>query len=130
VVGRPVGAKGSASPRPWVLDKSQSCPGAAFQFGDSKGVTTLTTGRLTVSLSAAQGALTVKTLAGETLIREYPNLPRTYLSASAPSLYHVEDRFNADSREGIYGLGQHQSGIFNYRGSTVELAQNNTDVAI
>jgi len=27
-------------------------------------------------------------------------------------------------------LGQHQSGMFNYRGSTVELGQNNTDVAI
>jgi len=30
----------------------------------------------------------------------------------------------------LYGLGQHQSGMFNYRGSTVELGQNNTDVAI
>jgi hypothetical protein len=28
------------------------------------------------------------------------------------------------------GLGQHQSGMFNYRGATVELGQDNTDVAI
>ena len=27
-------------------------------------------------------------------------------------------------------LAQHQSGLFNYRGATVELGQNNTDVAI
>ena len=32
--------------------------------------------------------------------------------------------------EGLYGLGQHQNGMFNYRGGTVELGQNNTDVAI
>ena len=36
----------------------------------------------------------------------------------------------SDAVEAFYGLGQHQSGLFNYRGSTVELGQNNTDVAI
>jgi len=42
----------------------------------------------------------------------------------------VEDRFAPDATEAFYGLGQHQNGIFNYRGATVELGQNNTDVAI
>ena len=42
----------------------------------------------------------------------------------------MADRFRPDATEGFYGLGQHQSGMFNYRGSTVELGQNNTDVAI
>ena len=46
------------------------------------------------------------------------------------STFHVADRFRPDATEGFYGLGQHQSGMFNYRGSTVELGQNNTDVAI
>ncbi|MGB7264379.1 MAG: TIM-barrel domain-containing protein, partial [Terracidiphilus sp.] len=45
-------------------------------------------------------------------------------------LYHIEDRFGPDATEALYGLGQHQSGMFNYRGSVVELGQNNTDVAI
>ena len=42
----------------------------------------------------------------------------------------MEDRFAPDATEAFYGLGQHQNGIFNYRGATVELGQNNTDVAI
>jgi alpha-D-xyloside xylohydrolase len=44
--------------------------------------------------------------------------------------FHVEDRFSPNFDEGFYGLGQHQSGMFNYRGATLKLAQNNTDVAI
>jgi alpha-D-xyloside xylohydrolase len=130
VIARPVDAPASNAPRPWMLDKAHSCPGAPFQFSQSGGTTTVTTARLAVSLSVQQGSLTFKTLDGETLVREYPNLPRTYLPAETAALYHIEDRFLPDATEAIYGLGQHQSGLFNYRGSTVELAQNNTDVAI
>ena len=66
------------------------------------------------------------------LLRESDAIPRTYESAqvNGESVYHVADRFSPDATEGFYGLGQHQSGMFNYRGSTVELGQNNTDVAI
>ena len=69
----------SPRPRPWMLDKAQSCPGAHFQFSQSNGQATLTTPRLAVSLNPQQGGLTFKTPSGETLIREHPSLPRTYL---------------------------------------------------
>ena len=46
------------------------------------------------------------------------------------STYRVTDRFSPTPTEAFYGLGQHQSGMMNYRGATVELGQNNTDVAI
>ena len=35
--------------------------------------------------------------------------------------------FELTPDEGIYGLGQHQSGYFNYRGKTVKLVQANTE---
>ena len=71
-------------------------------------------------------------MAGETLLRERNSIPRTYepVELNGEKTFHVEDRFSADFSEGLYGLGQHQSGLFNYRGATVELGQNNTDVAI
>ena len=34
------------------------------------------------------------------------------------------------SHEGLYGLGQHQAGVWNYRGETVDLSQENTKIAI
>jgi alpha-D-xyloside xylohydrolase len=130
VVARPVGTPVSTASRPWMLDKAEACPGAAFKFSETGDTTTLTTDRLAVSLSAQQGRLTYKTLGGETLTQEYPDLPRTYQPSGTATLWHIEDRFLPDALEAIYGLGQHQGGIFNYRGSTVELGQNNTDVAI
>ena len=132
VVARPKEAPASTSVRPWMLDTSQSCPGAAFKMSQSADLTTLTTSRLAVSLSAQEGSLTFKTMQGETLLKEGGMLPRTYgaSQAQSPGLYEIEDRFAPDATEAIYGLGQHQSGMFNYRGSTVELGQNNTDVAI
>ncbi len=63
---------------------------------------------------------------------EYDAVPRTYEPdvVNGMHTYHVADRFSPDVTEGFYGLGQHQNGMFNYRGGTIELAQNNTDVVI
>ena len=130
VVARPVDTPGKTSPRPWMLAKAESCPGAKFQFAQSGDETTLKTSQLVVSLADRNGALTFKNSDGEWLIHERPNLARTYLPTNTPGLYHIEDRFGPDATEAFYGLGQHQSGLFNYRGSTVELGQNNTDIAI
>ena len=130
VTARPIKAMSRPEDQPWMLSPTEACPGAAFQFSESKGVATLTTSRLAVSLPEHDGNLSFKTLQGETLVHERPNLPRTYLHSDAEGLFHIEDRFGPDATEAFYGLGQHQSGMFNYRGSVVELGQNNTDIAI
>jgi len=130
VTARPIDAQPAPEFQPWMLPAATVCPGASFRFSEAGGAAILTTPRLTVSLAEGDGSLTVKSARGETLVRERPHLPRTYVSSRAPGLYDVEDRFAPDSSEALYGLGQHQSGMFNYRGSVVELAQNNTDIAI
>ena len=142
VTARPVGASAAAEDQPWMLPREQACSGAAFEFTQSgtpgggaattpAGVTvTLTTAKLAVTLALRDASLSFKTASGEALTHERPNLPRTYLKSEATGLYHVEDRFGPDASEALYGLGQHQNGMFNYRGATVELGQNNTDIAI
>ena len=115
-----------------MLSPGQACPGAKFTVDQTPKAFTLKTGALTVSLSRLNGAVTYTNAAGETLLREGRDVARTYkpMEANGEQTFEVEDRFSPDATEGFYGLGQHQSGMFNYRGSTVELAQNNTDVAI
>jgi alpha-D-xyloside xylohydrolase len=130
VTSRPLHAPAPHELQPWMLAQTDVCPSAPFQFSESKGVATLTTARLAVSMPERDGNLVVKTHQGETLLHERPNLPRTYLPSDARGLFHIEDRFGPDATEALYGLGQHQSGMFNYRGSVVELGQNNTDIAI
>jgi alpha-D-xyloside xylohydrolase len=116
----------------WMLDPGQSCPGAEFQFSQSDDAARLTTASLKVDLSLKRGNLTYSSVSGQDLLRESDAVPRTYESAqvNGERVYQVADRFGPDATEAFYGLGQHQSGMFNYRGSTVELGQNNTDVAI
>ncbi len=130
VTARPISIPAPTEAQPWLLPAAESCPGAAFQFSQSGSAATLSTTRIAASLSIPDGNLTFKTASGDSFLHERQNEPRTYVPSAAPGLLHVEDRFGPDATEALYGLGQHQSGMFNYRGSTVELAQNNTDIAI
>lgn len=45
--------------------------------------------------------------------------------------HHAEIYFGIyGSHEGLYGLGQHQAGVWNYRGETVDLSEENTNINI
>ena len=134
VTARPVSTRPAAEQQPWLLPKAEGCPGASFQFSQTDepagGAATLTTAQLAVSLSIRDGNLNFKTAGGDNFLHERQNEPRTYQASEAQGLLKVEDRFGPDATEALYGLGQHQNGMFNYRGSTIELGQNNTDIAI
>jgi alpha-D-xyloside xylohydrolase len=131
-----VAATPTASPshaeHPWMLPAAESCPGAAFEFTVDKDSARLSTDALQIRFSLQRGNLNYSTAGGESLLGESFAVPRTYEPDVVNGLqtYHVADRFGPVATEGFYGLGQHQNGMFNYRGATVELAQNNTDVAI
>jgi alpha-D-xyloside xylohydrolase len=126
--------------QPWMLDAKQSCPGAHFDFAQTANAATLTTATLKVNFSLRGGSLSyvavdnsgVANNPANVLLRESGDTPRSYEpdTVNGEQTYHITDRFSPDSTEALYGLGQHQSGMFNYRGSTVELGQNNTDIAI
>jgi alpha-D-xyloside xylohydrolase len=115
-----------------MLDSKESCPGAKFKVSETTDAAILTTDTLKIELSLKWGNVQFSTAGVENLLRERNSIPRTYEPAelNGEKTFHVEDRLAPDFSEGFYGLGQHQSGMFNYRGATVELGQNNTDVAI
>ncbi|HUL35415.1 MAG TPA: TIM-barrel domain-containing protein [Candidatus Eisenbacteria bacterium] len=131
-VAVPEAAGNSKSQHPWMLDAKRSCPGASFQVARSGDLVILTTGTLKLEFSLKWGNIKYSTIAGHELLRERNSIPRTYehVVLNGENTFHVEDRFAPNLAEGFYGLGQHQSGLFNYRGATVELGQNNTDIAI
>ncbi len=120
------------SPRPWMLDAVQSCPGVQFTFAQDAKTANLKTAQLQVVFDIARGSLSFRTVNGESLLNEGTSMPRSYepVELNGEHTYRITDRFSPSITEAVYGLGQHQSGMFNYRGATVELAQNNTDVAI
>ena len=131
IITRPHG--GSVQhPQPWLLPADQSCKGSHFDFSQDDKAFILKTAKLTATISKERGNLSFLTAEGKPLTNEGDAVPRTYTpeTLNGEQTYHIIDRFRPDSSEAFYGLGQHQSGMFNYRGSTVEIGQNNTDIAI
>lgn len=131
VVATP-GPSTSASPRPWMLDATQSCPGAQFTYREDAKAVSIKTAQVEVIFNPTRGSLSFRAASGESLLNEGTSMPRTYepVELNGDHTYRVTERFSPSITEAFYGLGQHQSGMFNYRGATVELGQNNTDVAI
>ena len=131
VLARP-NTTAQTEPQPWMLDTSQSCSGVSFQFTQDATAATVKTDKIEISFSLERGNLSFRTVSGEALLRERDSVPRTYepVQKNGESTYQVADRFSPIPTEALYGLGQHQNGMFNCRGATVELGQNNTDLAI
>jgi alpha-D-xyloside xylohydrolase len=120
----------SASPNtPWLI---RACVPSAFEFAKADKEATLRTSQLQVSVSLRTGQLTFRNATGVVLLAESDRRTRVYVpdTINNEKVYHVSDRFQPSPLEGFYGLGQHQGGIFNYRGNVVELAQANTDIAV
>ena len=115
-----------------MLAAAESCPGAPFSFSEDEKAARLTTGKLDLVVRRDRGNVSFRSATGESLLNEGNSVPRTYepVELNGEPTYRVTDRFSPSITEAIYGLGQHQNGMFNYRGATVELGQNNTDVAI
>lgn len=90
---------------------------------------TINTGRLEVAVAKKDGVI-LYSEGKERLLQEGPKL-MTPAVVNGESTYHAEDTFNIyGSEEAFYGLGQHQAGVWNYRGSEVDLSQENTNIAV
>jgi alpha-D-xyloside xylohydrolase len=130
VTAGPGGGALRASPQtPWMMASP-----AAERVKIVRTATTASvrTPGISVKIDLAGGLLRFLDPDGKTLLQESPRVPRRYApqEANGEWLYRVDQRFYPDALEGIYGLGQHQSGVFDQRGTVVELAQANTSVAI
>ena len=132
VVVKPNAETTAPEQHPWMLDASQSCPGAPFVFAEDARSASVKTAELEVHFNLERGNLSFRTTAGSVLLNEGGSVPRTYepVEQNGDHTFQVTDRFSPSPTEAFYGLGQHQNGMFNYRGATVELAQDNTDMAI
>lgn len=72
---------------------------------------------------------------GVELLAEVPpghatRVPPRLFKATHGALFHVEARFHAYDDERFYGLGQHQHGLLDQKGCTIDLIQRNTEITI
>ena len=97
--------------------------------GDEKAVT-LTTAKLKVAIERESGAIHYASADGKPLTTDSYRMLHP-AEVNGERTFHAEAAFGIyGSHEGFYGLGQHQAGVWNYRGETVDLSQENTEIAI
>lgn len=89
------------------------------------------TDELTVTFQRETGAFQfTETASGRVLLKEKENGARTFRRAvhGDEACLEVTQHFVPSADEALYGLGQYQNGVMNYRGDSVSLLQANMDV--
>lgn len=129
VVAGPGNATAASPVMPWMAAAEVTQSPELVRTGS---VAKIRTSALSVEVDLEGGLLRFLDPSGKALLQESPRVPRRYVpqKVNGEWLHRVEQRFYPDALEGIYGLGQHQDGVFDQRGNVVELAQANTNVAI
>lgn len=143
----PLGAAAPERPSDGVVTK-KGWPGAPFDVSSDARAVTLSTAKLKVVVERESGALhyivpegatgagatgpgsTGQGMRGNMLTTDGYRSLRP-VEVNGEKTFHAEVSFSIyGSHEGFYGLGQHQAGVWNYRGETVDLSQENTNIAI
>ena len=137
----------------WVVVK-KDWPAAVFEVISDATTITLSTAKLraviekesgAVHFVAAEGGMggwgatgevatgpgsTAHTMRGKMLATDAYRSLRP-VEVNGEKTFHAEVSFGMyGSHEGLYGLGQHQAGVWNFHGETVDLSQENTNIAI
>jgi alpha-D-xyloside xylohydrolase len=84
--------------------------------------------RIHVRINTSDGSIRYLDRNGNTILAEQgaANFTPTGLEQEKTA-FGIRQNFKLTPEEGVYGLGQHQSGYMNYRGKTVKLVQSNTE---
>ncbi len=109
-----------------VPDKSR--PAAEWQLTESPDTFLIQTGKIQAKISRSTGAITFLDRAGKIILQEADGGGRTMTKGKVQGeeTYHAGQAFLSTPDEGLYGLGQYQDGVMNWRGHEVLMAQANT----
>lgn len=111
-----------------ILNKPLSSTWSAVKNGNN---VLLKTTAITAFIDIATGAVSFFDKKGKQILSEKNNSRKfTPVVYEGERSYAISQTFETAADDAYYGLGQHQSDQFNYKGEQVLLFQNNTEVAI
>ncbi|WP_069658282.1 glycoside hydrolase family 31 protein [Arcticibacter eurypsychrophilus] len=97
----------------------------------SGSILSLTSSSVRSELNLKTGQVVFFSKNGKELVREKESGTQfTPVRDSEVQTYKVRQSFELDQDEAIYGMGQHQKGVMNYRNKSVKLKQSNMEIAI
>lgn len=107
-----------------VLQKTQ--PDLKIDIQQNEERVTLSSPALNVVISKKDGRIEYNNPDKTSILKENDQTI-TPLEGKNENAFSVKQAFQLSADEGIYGLGQHQDGLMNYRGHSVKLIQTNTE---
>ncbi len=121
----------NVSQHPDFMVVKQSWPHADFSLhSEDPKLITLSTPRLKIEIIRADSSIIFYDSSGHKLTQENTRT-LTPTEVNGEQTYHSERFVNMwDTQEAFYGLGQHQAGVWSYRGEVVDLSQDNTNISI
>ena len=111
---------------------NHSWKSVSFKMADANGKVTVTTSKLKVAVDKTTGATSFYDASGKLLLSEPADGGKTMtaVTVNGESSYRPEQTFISPADEFIYGLGQFQEGIWNWRGMPQQLRQLNTEISL
>ena len=111
---------------------NHSWPRTSFKVVDANGKVTVTTRKLKIAVAKPSGAVAFYDASGNLLLGEPVSGGKTMtpVTVNGESSYQPEQTFTSPTDEFLYGLGQFQEGIWNWRGMPQQLRQLNTQISI
>jgi alpha-D-xyloside xylohydrolase len=103
---------------------------AKFDVSVQDDVLNLKTTNTSADVSLISGKVKFRDASGRVVLDGYNGGEFTPVKVDGQSFYAVRQQFNRSTDEGLYGLGQHENGQYNYNGQDVDLAQHNVDIAL
>jgi alpha-D-xyloside xylohydrolase len=111
---------------------NHSWPRTSFKVADANGKLTLITRKLKVAVDKATGAVAFYDTSGKLLLSEPADGGKkmTPATVNGETSFRPEQSFVSPPDEFLYGLGQFQEGIWNWRGMPEQLRQLNTEISL
>ena len=120
------------NPKPWMA--KTTWPAVPFTLKeDPNHLVILSTQQLRVTVERDSSAVVFQDAQGRVLVRESASpAPREVapVTVDREHAFRVSAYFDLAQDEGLYGMGQHQTGLLNQRGIDLLLTQDNTNITI
>jgi len=121
-------AQFATHPNPFVI--KTDWPAVQWTMQSASDSVTLSTAQLKIVVTAKDGNIEFADAGGKKLFQDYGRT-MTPVEVNGEKTFHAEMFSNLwGSEEAFYGLGQHQSGVWNYRGESVDISQDNSNISI
>ncbi|WP_437743598.1 TIM-barrel domain-containing protein [Sorangium sp. So ce1504] len=101
----------------------------SFCIAENSGTVTITTSRLKANVDTTNGLVTYTDLNDSVILAE-DSKTLTPATVEGVRTNRVETSFDSPANEALFGLGQHQDGVINRKGTTRRIINVNTEINV